>query len=398
MNWSIYTPYYPTIITGQPLTYAGETPRIKKKNMKSLWAVITPHINMSGSGLFGYFFFNLYTFNETVGSPLAYTNRFDYIITKAVENFANETSAFLVAGHKYLIYAKDSHKYIANATDQNSFYASSSFPSQLTTNMMKDPYDLYTDIPHVPFNYTAVKAPSITVMKITGVDGTFNCNPLYVAGTTGSYLADGQKVMIQGSFANGIIVNPIHASGNLYIIDGAPTTEADLTVTFKLKTIVGDPLVTSLTNTTLAAVTITGIGGQFSCTSTQLRVGQTVVITGTPASGTPITGYTAPGPATYVIGVTNGTTTFTLVTTAGAPIVTTAGATTGLTFTSGHAGSTLTFYVNPSDPNDIYVSQMALSTSTGNSGIPLGITVHSMGFNAIAEDSSVVNVAYNLTY
>jgi hypothetical protein len=99
-----------------------------------------------------------------------------------------------------------------------------------------------------------------------------------------------------------------------------------------------------------------------------------------------------------VIAVTNGTTTFTLVTPAGSPIVTTAGTPTGLTYTSGHAGTGLTFYVNPADFNNTYVSQMTLSTSTSNSGIPLGITIDSMGFSGIADDASVVNVEYTLTY
>ncbi|NBY39418.1 MAG: hypothetical protein EBQ66_00515, partial [Flavobacteriia bacterium] len=336
-------------------------------------------------------------FDNTTGSPLTYTNRIDYLCTKAVENFANEATTNLQAGYKYLIYAKDSAKYLPNATDTiTPFYGGSSFPSQLTTEMLKDPYDIYTNIPHIPFNYNVVKSPSITVMRIKGTDGTFNCNPMYVTGTSTSYLSNGQMIMIQGAFANGTIINPPYTSGNLYIIDGAPTIEADLTVSFKLKTLVGDSLVTTLTTTTLSTVVITGTAGQFSCASTQLKVGQTVVISGTLGGTGTITGYT--NPTTYVIGVTNGTTTFTLFTSAGAAIVTTAGTPTGLTYTSGHAGTGLTFYVNPPDINNTYVSQMTLTTSTTNPGIPLGITVDSMGYNGIADDLSNVNVEYTLNY
>lgn len=233
-------------------------------------------------------------------------------------------------------------------------------------------------------------------MRIRGTDGTFNANPLYITNTTTSYLSSGQYVMIQGAFANGIIVYPPYTSGNLYIVDGTPTIEADLTVTFKLKSILGEALVTTLTTTVLSTVVITGTAGQFSCASTQLKVGQTVTISGTFGGTGSITGYT--NPTTYVIAVTNGTTTFTLVTTAGAAIVTTAGTPTGLTYTSGHAGTTLAFYVNPSDVNNTPISQMTLSTSTTNPGIPFGITIDSMGFSGVADDSSVVNVEYALTY
>jgi len=219
---------------------------------------------------------------------------------------------------------------------------------------------------------------------------------MYVAGTSTSYLSNNQMVMIQGTFANGTIVYPPYTSGNLYTISGAPTIESDLTVSFKLVAITGESLVTSPTTTTLSTVVITGTGGQFSCASTQLKVGQTVVISGTLGGTGSITGYS--NPTTYVIAVTNATTTFTLVTTSGTAIVTTAGTPTGLTYTSGHAGTGLTFYVNPSNANDTYVSQMVLSTSTTNPGIPLGITIDSMGFNGIADDSSVVNVEYSLVY
>ena len=399
MNFSSFNPYYPTVITGEVIADYADAPKIKKKNLKTLWAVITPHhtMTMTAGSLLGYLYFNVYTFDNTTGSPLTYTNRFDYLCTKAVENFSNEVTVNLQGGHKYLIYAKDSGKYLPNVADTTTpTYAGSTFPSQLTTEMLKDPYDMYTDIPHIPFVYNLVKAPTINVIRITGTDGTFNCNPLYIAGGTTSYLANGQLVMILGAFANGIIVSPPFTAGNLYIIDGTPTIESNGTVTFKLKTLVGDPLVTTLTTTTLSSVVLTGTAGQFSCASSFLKVGQTVTISGTLGGTGSITGYSSP--TTYVIGVTNTTTTGTLFTTAGAAIATTAGTPTGLTYTSGHAGTTLAFYVNPPDPNNTYVSQMALSTSTSNPGIPLGITVDSMGYSGTADDSSEVNVKLDLVY
>jgi hypothetical protein len=80
----------------------------------------------------------------------------------------------------------------------------------------------------------------------------------------------------------------------------------------------------------LSTVAITGIAGQFSCAAASLVVGQPVAITGTFGGGGSITGYQ--NPTVYYISATNGSTTFTLQTAAGAAIVTTAGTPTGLTY------------------------------------------------------------------
>lgn len=84
----------------------------------------------------------------------------------------------------------------------------------------------------------------------------------------------------------------------------------------------------------VSGVAITGIAGQFSCTasSVALAVGQSLTISGTYGGTGSITGYT--NPTTYYIVATNGSTTFTLSTTAGGSgVTTTAGTPTGLTYT-----------------------------------------------------------------
>jgi hypothetical protein len=81
---------------------------------------------------------------------------------------------------------------------------------------------------------------------------------------------------------------------------------------------------------TLASVVITGVTGDFSCTSTTLAVGNTVTISGTFGGTGSITGYA--NPTSYLISETNGTTTFKLTTLSGAAVVTTAGTPTGLTY------------------------------------------------------------------
>jgi hypothetical protein len=86
---------------------------------------------------------------------------------------------------------------------------------------------------------------------------------------------------------------------------------------------------------TLSSVAVTGTGGQISYTSQAgLATGQRVVVSGTLSGTATITGYT--NPTTYILTAVTATTA-TLTTTAGAAVVTTAGTTTGLTFTLGVA-------------------------------------------------------------
>ena len=83
---------------------------------------------------------------------------------------------------------------------------------------------------------------------------------------------------------------------------------------------------------TLGSFVITGTAGQISFTSTQtVVVGQTVKIAGTFGGTGSITGYV--NPTSYLVSVTNGTTTATLTTLSGGAIVSVAGTPTGLTVT-----------------------------------------------------------------
>jgi hypothetical protein len=131
-------------------------------------------------------------------------------------------------------------------------------------------------------------------------------------------------------------------------------------------------------NPTLSGVTITGTSGQFFCSNATLFVGMQITVSGT-LSGVSIgsiTGYS--NPTTYKISATNGYNTFTLQTLASAAIVTTAGKTTGLTFTNGTYGSVtvsgttaangqIQFNVNnPSIANPIgYFAAVTGTTSSG---------------------------------
>jgi hypothetical protein len=80
----------------------------------------------------------------------------------------------------------------------------------------------------------------------------------------------------------------------------------------------------------LSTVVIAGTAGQFTCAASTITVGQILRISGTLGGTGSITGYA--NPTSYLVSATNGTTSFTLVTTAGAAIVTTAGTPTGLRY------------------------------------------------------------------
>jgi hypothetical protein len=123
-------------------------------------------------------------------------------------------------------------------------------------------------------------------------------------------------------------------------------------------------LATSATSSaTLSGVVITGVAGQFSCTaaSLTLAVGQSLVLSGAYGGTGSITGYV--NPTTYYIIATNGSTTFTLSTTAGGSgVTTTAGTPTGLTYT---LSTTLNTSGTQSGTQSISVRGILLSSLSG---------------------------------
>ena len=134
-------------------------------------------------------------------------------------------------------------------------------------------------------------------------------------------------------------------------------------------------------STTIGTVAIAGIAGQFTCAAATLTVGQSVVISGTNVGTGSITGYT--NPTTYYIGATNGTTTFTLVSTyaaaisgTGGAIVTTAGTPTGLTYTVNTIASravTVTVATKGSYTT-LAAGAQATTSTAGGAGATLTIT------------------------
>jgi len=208
VQWSPYNPYF-----GASLPYTSNpSPTILKKDLSSVWAVVTTQnrINVQGT-----IFFNIYTYDITnpPTAPDDYTNRFDYQIGLYPTMYGGgvTTNQTLAGGFRYLICAVDSPKIVqqtlANRTvtlllnqmvsgntyviatlgtgvnwvamgaavavvgcvfvyngtaatgtsgvateevSTSSLIGNLQTPQQ--TTFLRDPYDIYTDIPHVPFN------------------------------------------------------------------------------------------------------------------------------------------------------------------------------------------------------------------------------------------------------
>jgi hypothetical protein len=152
-------------------------------------------------------------------------------------------------------------------------------------------------------------------VAITGTGGTLSC-------TTTSGLFVGQTVTVSG-------VQGSQALASVAITGTGGTFSCTATTGLY----VDQPVYVTGTQagTALAAVAVTGTGGQCSCTAVNgLFIGQAVVVSGT-LTGTAtgiVSGFT------YYVIATDGTSTFTLsATSGGAALTTTAGTTTGLTFT-----------------------------------------------------------------
>ena len=90
------------------------------------------------------------------------------------------------------------------------------------------------------------------------------------------------------------------------------------------------------THPTMTGVAISGTAGQFTCTCSNVVIGNILNISGTYGGTGSITGYT--NPTSYYISATNGTSTFTLKTLLQVAIVTTSGTPSGLTYSIGVNG------------------------------------------------------------
>jgi hypothetical protein len=166
-NWYSYNPRYTN--PSAPLT-------IPKTGLQTLWAVVNPVVNIYTAGVLA---LNIYSYD--VNHPPTsgfYNTRWAYSNTGGA--VAGTTGVNLFANRTYLIHAFDVPR------TQNALGVG--FPNTQTTGL-RDPYDIYPDIPHIPLqnvvvafnpdNQTNFITWTTTTAFTTGQTCIFNTNGIF---------------------------------------------------------------------------------------------------------------------------------------------------------------------------------------------------------------------------
>lgn len=167
INWNMYNPYY-----GQALPYTvPASPPILRKDLNAVWAVIRPVANIAVQGAI---FFNLYTYNVASPPVGGFTSRWDYNANNLALPLTTGTQT-LCAGFKYLIYCYDAPKIVATPANLTTItQANGQYPTQTYATRLQDPYDIYTDMPHIPFSAVSLHpnpqtAPVPLDVQVSGI-------------------------------------------------------------------------------------------------------------------------------------------------------------------------------------------------------------------------------------
>jgi hypothetical protein len=133
-NWYQYNPRF-----GAP---AAPLPYIKSR-VQSAWVLIRPTVNLYLAGLFA---INLYSFDDA-NPPTSgfYNTRWAY--SNSVGTVAGATGTNLFAGYTYLLYANDAPRIINTSAI--------GVPDSQVAGL-RDPYDIYTDVNHIPLQNCVV--------------------------------------------------------------------------------------------------------------------------------------------------------------------------------------------------------------------------------------------------
>jgi hypothetical protein len=167
INWAMYNPYY-----GQSLPYISPPlPTILKKDLNAVWAVIRPNANIATQGAI---FFNIFTYDTTNPPVGAFTSRWDYNANNLALPLTTGALT-LCAGFTYLIYCWDQDKIVATPANLTTItQANGQYPGQTRPYQLHDPYDIYTDIPHVGFSAVSLHpnpqtAPAPLDVPVSGI-------------------------------------------------------------------------------------------------------------------------------------------------------------------------------------------------------------------------------------
>jgi hypothetical protein len=201
-RWWVW-PYnnYPNSI---PLSSAPNPPAtpILKKNLNALYAII--RVRNANIATQGSFFFNVYQYDFDNPPAGAFSVRHDYQANTAALPDSTATMTFQ-NGFTYVVFAQDAEKTVANPAAPGTIaVANGQTATQLTSEMLRDPYDIHTTLNHVPLTAVAYAVGSPAPADI-------NASPIsaIVFGTTSSSLTTGCDIEVLkiGFKANGGAIN-----------------------------------------------------------------------------------------------------------------------------------------------------------------------------------------------
>jgi len=147
--------------------FSTPTTTFLKKDLNCVWARI--RVKTANIATQGAFFFNIYTYDYATAPNQAFSTRFDYSAntvalpaSTGVNTFQNE--------FEYLVYALDAQKLIASPSLTTTIaIGNGQVPGQLTSEMLRDPYDINTDLTHAGFSAVAVTNGAIVPSNIVNV-------------------------------------------------------------------------------------------------------------------------------------------------------------------------------------------------------------------------------------
>lgn len=142
-NWYMYNPRFGA--PAAPLPYRKYSANPAQERIQSVWALVQPAVN-TNIYTAGVIALNLYSFDDA-NPPTSsfYNTRWAYSNSQGQNNGVGGTN--LYAGYTYLLYAYDAPR-ITNATGVGQ--------PDIQDWGLRDPYDLYTDVHHIPLQNCVV--------------------------------------------------------------------------------------------------------------------------------------------------------------------------------------------------------------------------------------------------
>lgn len=202
-NWYMYNPRFGS--PSAPLPYRKYSANPAQDRIQSVWALVQPAVN-TNIYTAGVVALNLYSYDDANPPTSSFFNtRWAYSNTAGINS--GQTGTNLYAGYTYLLYAYDAPR-ITNQTGVGQ--------PDIQDWGLRDPYDIYTDINHIPLQNCVIAFNPWT-------DGTN-----YRTWTTTSAFTTGQTCVYSGfgGTANGIFYTAVQNSTNQQPVSatGVPNT------------------------------------------------------------------------------------------------------------------------------------------------------------------------------